>query len=283
MFDTTLLRTFQAVAQEANFTKAARRLNLTQSAVSAHIRRLEVQADRPLFARNTRSVALTAEGEALLGYARAILRLNEDARLRLSGKNRGVHLRIGASDDFMSNWLPRTLAQFQHGHPGLTLEVRVANTALLLAGLDRGELDVVVCGRCQGDQSGQLLWRKPLVWAYAKGATPDTTAPLSLALFPEPCPYRDAALAALAAAGREARITVVSPSIGGLRAAAAAELAVCPLYRSLLTPQLRALGREAGLPRLPEVEFTVFTRSRGGPREIGDIAQDIIKAAASRR
>ncbi|MCC8941235.1 LysR family transcriptional regulator [Bradyrhizobium sp. Arg68] len=239
MFETTLLRTFQAVAQEANFTKAAHRLNLTQSAVSAHVRRLEAQAGKPLFARNTRSVVLTAEGEALLGYARAILRLNEDARLSLSGKRRGIHLRVGASDDFMSGWLPRVLKQFQNSHLGLTLEVRVANTALLLAGLDRGELDLVVCGRCQGDQTGQLLWREPLVWAYAKGAAPDATAPLSLALFPEPCPYRDAALAVLAASGRETRIAVVSPSVGGLRAAAAAEIAVTPLYRSLLTPQLQ--------------------------------------------
>lgn len=280
MFDTTLLRTFQAVAQEASFTKAASRLNLTQSAVSAHVRRLEDQAETPLFVRNTRSVYLTPEGEALLGYARAILRLNEDARSRLSGERRGVHLRIGASDDFMSNWLPRVLRQFQTAHTGLTLEVRVANTALLLAALDKGKLDVVVCGRCQGDQTGQLLWREPLVWAYAKGATPDAAAPLSLALFPEPCPYRDAAFAALAAAGREARIAVVSPSVGGLRAAAASELAVSPLCRSLLTPQLQALGPDAGLPELPHVEFMVFTRTRQGPREIAEVANQIIEAAS---
>ena len=77
LFDVTLLRSFQAVAQEASFTKAAERLNLTQSAVSSHVRRLEEQAAKSLFVRNTRSVALTGDGEILLGYARAILRLNE--------------------------------------------------------------------------------------------------------------------------------------------------------------------------------------------------------------
>jgi DNA-binding transcriptional LysR family regulator len=282
MYDSDLLRTFQAVAQETSFTKAARRLNLTQSAVSAHVRRLEEQTNKPLFVRNTRSVVLTAEGEMLLGYARAILRLNEDARLRMSGVRKGVHIKIGASDDFMCNWLPGVLQRFQNSRAGLTLEVQIANTAILLADLDRGELDVVVCGRCHGNQTGQLLWREPLVWAYAKGASPDELTPLPLALFPEPCPYRDAALAALAAAGRQSRIAVVSPSLGGLRAAAACALAVSPLNRSLLTPQLQALGPDSGMPELPDVEFMVFTRAREGPEEIADIVGEIINMASRR-
>lgn len=278
MFDTTLLRTFQAVAQEASFTRAAGRLNLTQSAVSAHVRRLEEQTGKALLSRSTRSVVLTPEGEVLLGYARAILRLNEAARLKLSGVADGVHIRVGASDDFMSTWLPSLLRRFQNSRPALTLEVRVANTGLLLAGMEAGELDLVLGSRCHGEQTGQLLWREPLIWAYAKGAAPEDTAPLPLALFPEPCPYRDAALAALAAAGREWRIAVVSPSVAGLRAAAAAALAVTPLNRSLLTPQLRALASEVEMPELPEVEFMVFSRPHGGPAELGDLANEIVDA-----
>jgi DNA-binding transcriptional LysR family regulator len=279
VFDTTLLRTFQVVAQEASFTRAASRLNLTQSAVSAHIRRLEEQTGKALLSRSTRSVALTPEGEVLLGYARAILSLNEAARRKLSGVADGVHIRIGASDDFMSAWLPGLLRRFQNTRPALTLEVRVANTGLLLAGMEAGELDLVLGSRCHGEQRGQLLWREPLVWAYAKGAAPEDTAPLPLALFPEPCPYRDAALAALAAAGRESRIAVVSPSVAGLRAAAAAALAVTPLNRSLLTPQLRALASDVEMPALPEVEFMVFSRPHGGPAELGDLANEIVNAA----
>ena len=279
MFESMLLRTFQAVAQDASFTKAAARLNLTQSAVSAHIRRLEEQAARPLLLRSTRSVALTPEGEMLLGYARAILRLNEDARSRLSRGADPVHLRIGASDDFMSTWLPDVLRRFQAAHAGLTVEIQVANTGLLLAGMDRGELDLVVGSRCHGDKAGQLLWREPLVWAYARGAEPDALAPLPLALFPEPCPYRDAALAALAAAGRDWRVAVVCPSIGGLKATAACGLAISPLNQSLLTPQLQALGPEAGLPALPDVEFVVFSQGREHRPEIADIVDEIIRAA----
>jgi DNA-binding transcriptional LysR family regulator len=279
MFDATLLKSFQTVAQEASFTRAAERLHLTQSAVSAHMRRLEEQAGKPLLSRNTRSVALTPEGETLLGYARAILRLNDEARTKLSGVTKSTHLKIGASDDFMSSWLPEVLREFQATRPGVTIQVQVANAGVLLAALDRGQLDLVVGSRCRGDHTGHLLWREPLVWAYAKGALPDTLSPLSLALFPEPCPYRDAAFAALAVAGREWRISMVSPSVASLRAAAGSAFAVTPLNRSLLTSQLQALGRNAGLPDLPDVEFMVFSRGQEGPPEIDDLSNEIVRSA----
>ncbi len=282
MFDTTLLRTFHAVVQDCSFTRAASRLNLTQSAVSAQIRRLEEQAGAALLVRNTRSVAVTPQGEILLGYARAILRLNEDARQQLTGSGENVHVRIGATDDLMSTWLPGALRQFRAMHPGLTLEIRASNAGLLLAAMEQGELDLVVCCRCQGDQAGQVLWREPLLWACAGDGAAAEEDPLPLALFPDPCPYRDAALAALAAAGREWRIAAVSPSVAGLRSAVTSALGISPLNRSSITAQMHVLGPESGLPELPEVEFAIYLRLQEGPQEIATIA-NAIKEAARRR
>lgn len=279
MFGTTLLRTFHAVVQDCSFTRAASRLNLTQSAVSAQIRRLEEQAGAPLLVRNTRSVTLTPQGEILLGYARAILRLNEDARQQLTGSGESVHIRIGATDDLMSTWLPEVLRQFRDLHPGATLEVRVGNAGLLLAGMDQGELDLVIGCRCQGDQAGQVLWREPLLWACADDGLCVDDEPLPLALFPEPCPYRDAALAALAAAGREWRVAAVSPSVASLRGTVLSGLAISPLNRSAFTPQMQVPGPEAGLPVLPDVEFALYLRVQEGPPEIATVANAITRAA----
>ena len=276
VFDPTLLKSFLVVAQEASFTKAAERLHLTQSAVSAHVRRLEGDLDKQLFQRSTRQVALTPEGETLLGYARAILQLNEKAKLQFSGKPRSVHVRIGSSDDFMSSWLPRVLHDFQSACPAVSLDVCVANTGTLLPRLNGGELDIVVGSRCSGDQAGSLLWREPLVWAYSKMMVPDPSVALPLALFPEPCPYRDSAMVALADHGRDWRLVVESRSVGSLRAAAG--LAVAPLNQSLLTPQLRALGKEFDMPLLPHVEFMVFTRDDDLP-SVSEIKNQIIRAA----
>ena len=72
MLDLELLRAFVAVADCGGFHRAAERLNLTQSTVSQQIKRLELETERPLFRRTTRSVALTDDGEMLLGDARRL-------------------------------------------------------------------------------------------------------------------------------------------------------------------------------------------------------------------
>ena len=105
MFDTGLLRSLVAVAESGGFTNAAK-LNSTQSTVSAPMQRLEEEAGQLLFVPSTRSVQLTSAGETLLGYARTIIRLNEDAGMRLSGARHAGRNRIGADEDLTENWLP---------------------------------------------------------------------------------------------------------------------------------------------------------------------------------
>src|SRR6202008_1057390 len=84
MLDFELLRAFVAVADCGGFPRAAERLNLTQSTVSQQIKRLEAETGRPLLRRTTRSVALTDDGEMLLGEARRPLHLEQAARHRLA-------------------------------------------------------------------------------------------------------------------------------------------------------------------------------------------------------
>lgn len=275
-FDITLLRSFECVAQQSSFTKAAAQMNLTQSAVSAHIRRLEEQAGCALFERSTRSVILTPQGQTLLGYARAILRLNEDAHTHLRGKNAEMHLRIGASDDLASTWLPDALKKFQDVRKGKTLELHIANPTFLLDAMERGEIDMAIGCRCRGDHGGRILWSEPLVWAFARNMKPDERSPLPIALFPEPCPYRDAALAALAGANRECRIVTASPSLGGLVAIAAAGLAVTPLNASSLAPCIAAVDPEANLPTLPTIDFVAHIRPNL-PAGIEALAEAVIQ------
>ncbi|MGN6142590.1 MAG: LysR substrate-binding domain-containing protein [Mesorhizobium sp.] len=259
MFDIVLLRTFEAVAGLSSFTKAGQLLNLTQSAVSAHVRRLEERAGAVLFERSTRTVALTPQGQALLGYAKAILRLSEEARTLMKGSRNAFHLRIGASDDLTSTWLPSVLRKFQDSRSEKTLEIHISNTTALLEIMDRGELDLIIGCRCRGDQSGIHLWNEPLEWALGK-TTLDTEAAIPIAVFPEPCPYRDAALAALASKNCRWRIASVSPSLGSLTAMAAAGLAVTPLNSSSIPPNLQSSAANAQLPPLPDVEFVAHIR-----------------------
>ena len=86
--DQEIVRAFVAVADCGGFHRAAERLNLTQSTVIQQIKRLELETERPLFRRTTRSVALTDDGEMLLGDARRLLQLEEAARQRLADLGR---------------------------------------------------------------------------------------------------------------------------------------------------------------------------------------------------
>jgi DNA-binding transcriptional LysR family regulator len=254
MFDTELLKSFLAVAESGGFTRAAARLNSTQSTVSAQIQRLESDAGHPLFVRSTRSVNLTPAGEVLLGYARTILRLNEDARLHLSGKRRGGRLRVGAGED-LAGWLPKILKGFSRQYPDVRIEVEIGIGMDLFRMMETRALDLAIGGVCVDQVGSRTLFKEPLVWAFAsEGQVPD---PLPLAFFPEPCPYREAALRTLAATQRNWHIACTSSSLAGVRAIAMAGIAVTPLPMHAMAPGLRAVAPKTGLPALPKVDFVL--------------------------
>ncbi|QYD70199.1 LysR family transcriptional regulator [Paraburkholderia edwinii] len=263
--DIVLLRTFLQVVDAGGFALAGEQLALTPSAVSGHIRRLEESAGARLLARTTRRLELTPAGETLYIYARNIVDLEREARARLHGHAMHGRLRVGASEDFAGTWLPRVLQTFRRWHPDAAIELKVGITADLLRQQGRGKLDVVFgkqCARISDDigDEGELLWEEPLVWAYSAVSALEADAPVPLAVFPDPCVYRESALAALAASGRPWRIAFESGSMAGCVAAALAGFAVAPIARSQLRDGLRELGVADGLPELPDAQFYAFAR-----------------------
>src|ERR1700687_994399 len=167
MLNFELLRAFVAVADCGGFHRAAERLNLTQSTVSQQIKRLEFETKRPLFRRTTRSVALTDDGEMLLGDARRLLQLEEAARHRLAAPRLSGTVRLGVVEEFAGGSLPPALGRFATIHPGVKLEVQIGVSAELIEQLNAGRLDVVFAKRPLGTSKGRLLWREPLGWGGA--------------------------------------------------------------------------------------------------------------------
>lgn len=129
------LRIFVAVAAHQHVTRAARTLNLTQSAVSAAVAALESRYGTQLFHRIGRGIQLTAEGALFLTEAQAVLQRAEAAEralTELSGLKRGS-LKIWASQTIIAAWLPPLLHRFHRAHPGIRLEVHQGNTAEVTA------------------------------------------------------------------------------------------------------------------------------------------------------
>jgi DNA-binding transcriptional LysR family regulator len=254
MFDPNLLATFVTVAKTRSFTEAGRRLGLQQSTVSQHVRRLEEAASRRLFVRDTHSVALTADGEAMLGLAQGILEANERARRYFAGSELRGRVRFGASEDFVQSRLPEVLREFTRVHRAVDLELTVGLSGGLLETLDAGELDLVLAKRRPGEDRGQMVRREKLVWLGSDPVLADPDRPLPLILYPPPSISRAIALEVLEGAGRSWRVVCTSSSFSGLNAAALAGLGITVQGDGFVPAGLTAL---TGLPDLGQIEFVI--------------------------
>ncbi|MET7454266.1 LysR substrate-binding domain-containing protein [Streptomyces sp. NPDC005574] len=262
MYDPSQLRTFLAVARTLNFTQAARRLGLRQSTVSQHVRRLEDATGRQLFARDTHSVELTEDGEAMLGFARRILEVHEQASAFFTGARVRGRLRFGASEDFVLTRLPEILEGFRLDHPEVDLELTVELSGTLYERLAAGKLDLVLAKRRPGDMRGELVWHDGLVWIGAERLRLDPDRPVPLIVYPPPGITRALALEALERQGREWRVVCTSGSLNGLIAAARAGLGVMAHSRRLIPPGLVRVPERSGLPELGRVDFVLVHGSR---------------------
>jgi len=149
--------------------------------------------------------------------------------------------------------------------------------------MKQGELDVVVGSLCESSEPGLALWREPLVWAWSAQPTVALPTPLPLALFPAPCPYREAALTRLAQAGIAQRTALQCSSYAALHAAAMSGFAIAPMALSQVKPGLTVLGSEQGLPALPDAEFRLFNAPEADSRLVEVITQVVVRYGASRR
>ncbi|KAB7753139.1 LysR substrate-binding domain-containing protein [Mycolicibacterium mucogenicum] len=136
---------FVAVAEEANFTRAAERIHVAQPAVSAQIARLERELGEPLFDRARREVRLTAAGQAVLPYARAALAAAADARTavaELSDLVRGA-VAIGTVTAHDVD-MPSLLARFHAAHPLVDITLGTDNSDALIEDVRTGQLDAAI-------------------------------------------------------------------------------------------------------------------------------------------
>jgi DNA-binding transcriptional LysR family regulator len=273
MLDPVLLQTFLAVSQTRSFTQAAERLGLRQSTVSQHIRKLEEEAGRRLFIRDTHSVTATADGEAMVEFARGILAANERAQRYFAGSKLRGRLRFGTSEDFVASRLPEVLREFVRTHPLVEFELTVGLSGELNEKLERGELDLVCGKRRRGAEHGRLVSRDRLAWVSGEQASFDPSAPVPLILYSPPSVTREIALAALEHSGRPWRIVCTSGSLSGLRAAALAGLGITIVPRGLIPAGLAEIPSGHGLPDLGTVEFVLLGADRikhGAAAELAD-------------
>lgn len=254
--DMDVLRTLAVAMDVGGFAKAAERLGRSQSAISLQMRRLEDRVGRPLFQRRGRLLGLTEAGEVVLGYARRILALNDEAVAAARGIAVEGSVRFGVVQDLGDSWLPGVLSRFGRAHPQVHVEARVDRSEALVERVAHGGLDLALtwgCGARQG--AATPVARLPMVWIGPKGYARDRRDTVPLALFEAPCVFRQPGIETLDAAGLKWRLTFTSPSLAGLWAAAEAGLGLTVRTPFGLPAGVEILDAASGLPKLPDAEL----------------------------
>ncbi|HAL71162.1 MAG TPA: hyalin [Verrucomicrobiales bacterium] len=142
--DIQSLEQFVVLARTKNFTRAGEELNLSQSALSRAIQKLEDQLGQPLFERKPREVVLTDLGELLLERAKKILKLVEDTFSELSEAGRRGRVRLGAIPTIAPYFLPSLLGSFAEKHPDISVIVQEDTTESLIKSCSHGDIDLAI-------------------------------------------------------------------------------------------------------------------------------------------
>jgi DNA-binding transcriptional LysR family regulator len=261
-FDLDVMRSFATGIELGSFAKAADRLSRSTSAVSAQLKKLEDQAGTPLLRKSGRGMVLTDAGEVMLGYARRLLELNDEAVSAVRGVQLAGRVRLGLQEDFGESVLPQVLGRFKRAHPRLHIEVHIARNAALMQALHSGRLDLALAWETDGiAPHAEHVHTLPMRWIVAdeEQATPmyEVGEPLPLVVLDAPCMLRTAAISALDHAGIPWRIAFTSASLAGTWAAVRTPLG--------LPADLRALeAQETNLPALPQLGLALY-RSEAEP------------------
>ena len=258
----TALRSFVAVADHGGVTRAAGVLNFTQSAVSMQLKRLEDMLDVVLLDRSNRKIALTPTGEQLLGYARRIIDMNDEAMSRLTSEVFEGEVVIGVPHDIVYPVIPRVLHRFNTEFPRMKVQLVSAYTSKLKADFARGQVDVILTTEANPDAEAEVLDTRPMAWIGAPGGTAWRQRPLRYASA-KSCIFRASVIRALEEAGIDWESAVETEQDRTVEATISADLAVCAMIEGTEPPQLTRIDHNGELPALGMQKICMYSQDRG--------------------
>ncbi|MDX8541333.1 MULTISPECIES: LysR substrate-binding domain-containing protein [Mesorhizobium] len=278
--DPDLLKTFLAFVDGGSLAKAASTVGRSPSAVTAQMQRLEEIVGEPLLAPQGRGRGLTPAGEDLVGHARRILAVHTEALLALKGARADGRLAVGTTQDFADRGLPELLRAFAVSHPRVRIELRVGRSIELGQALQAGDLDLAITMRQSPGPDEVAVIGEPMLWLCSQKGLAAREDVLPLALLDPQCGFREAALAALDAAGRRYRIAAGSASLAGVRTAVNAGIALTLRTARFAHSGIVEAPREFALPPVPTAEFAIRLGQNAG-RPARDLATLLSAGLAS--
>ena len=252
--DVESLRTLLAVLDHGGMTRAAEHLDLSQSAVSWKVKRLEERVGRPLLIRDGHSVRPTRDGRALLDDARLLVATHDQAVERLRSSDLTGHVKVGSNEEVDASRMAAVLGRFKRAHPSATIEFVIDHTEHLVHQVSANEIDVAIIQvddeHLEADD--ERLWSDRLCWASSCECTFDE-GPVPLITFGDHCFYRSLSEPLLTAAGIEHTAAFSVSTTAGVRAAIDAGLGVGVISSRYLGTSVIEWPRGAATDALPNV------------------------------
>lgn len=259
--DIEAVQAFVLTADLQSFTRAAEVLDMTQSAVSVKIKRLEEGLGRKLLERTPRRVRLSSDGSNFLAGARALVAAHQGALEVFAPKRR--RMLLGISHHIVGAELPQLLRHVGRADPGLTLDIRIAASRELLEAFDNGDIDVTIVLRHDSRrQDGKVILRESFGWFAAPDFEHRVGEPIRIATQPQPCSVRAMAIRSLDAAGIAWTEAFVGGGVNTLGAAVSAGLGVAALGRRVAPRGTVDVAGRLGLPALPARDVVLYTNLR---------------------
>jgi len=253
-----VLRALRSIVELGSVTRAAESLNLSQSAVSWKIKRLEKQLGRDLIRREGQRLVATNEGAELLIHARRILNSHDEALALFAPSTLAGVVRLGVTEQASLPQLAPLLARFARQHGNVDVQVVVEQSQALRQSLVQGDLDLALHQDFSHALSAEdhLLWSERLQWCVPPGwqYTPDAT--VSLVTYGPGCFYGSLAQDRLQAAGIRCKVAVQCPYSDGVLSAISAGLGIGVVAGGNIDLRVetgRAFQRSMPLPEVANV------------------------------
>ncbi|MGY4492402.1 LysR family transcriptional regulator [Pseudomonas sp. TE3610] len=267
-FDLDLLHTLVMVAESGTLSAAAERLHRSQSAVSEQLQKLEAFCDLQLSTRSKRGTRLTPAGERLLGHARQLLDLNEQALHDMRGTRLSGDLRLLITDYFRPNAIAPLLKRLAERYPGLRLHVTVRKSALIEA--EPADFDIGLYMQILRDDTApaegvETVRDERLQWVVAEHLADQRPATLPLVILPASCSLQGLALDILDRARRPYLVAHSASGVAGLQSALSAGLGVACLNESSIPPGTVPVPANWQMPPLPPVQFRARVNEHADP------------------
>ena len=276
--DIESMRTFVAVTEWGGISRAAEQLDLTPSAVSWKIKRLEERVGKPLLIRDGHDLRPTHEGRIVLEDAPEIIQAHDRMTSRLAYPEFTGLIKVGSNEEVGADRIAAILGRFQQTFPGARVQFEVNQSRLLLPRIERGRIDVAVIQVAESElrPEDRVLWDDRLCWATHRDLPFDDDV-VPLVTYGENGFYRPVLEPILERHGIAYRYAVTSPSSSGVQAAVAAGLGVAVLAERLLTDDVVVWERGAELDPLPIAHHIV----RSVPGDQAAATAVLVEAIAS--